>query len=94
MFNRKLLKTNPSFLCAFMAVPLSKWRAFQSRRRSERALSLLDDRLLNDVGLCRLDDGIVPIDPVADRARSKSLAPPVGQQPLYYAHFIRHRRHE
>jgi uncharacterized protein YjiS (DUF1127 family) len=37
------------------------WRAVQRKKRSERALAKLDDHLLDDIGMCRVDDEIVPI---------------------------------
>ncbi|MBX2807036.1 MAG: DUF1127 domain-containing protein [Cellvibrionaceae bacterium] len=36
-------------------------RARQRKRRSEHALARLDDRLLDDIGLRRVDDRIMPI---------------------------------
>lgn len=94
MLNLTLLKNKLSFLCAGIGVPLSKWCAFQARRRSERDLSLLDDRLLNDVGLCRFDDEIVPMDKAASIARSKALEAQMARRRLSCAYFIHHRRHE
>jgi uncharacterized protein YjiS (DUF1127 family) len=50
---------NPIYRCIYEFV--TGWQARQRKKRSERALALLNDHLLNDVGLCRVEGKIVPI---------------------------------
>ncbi len=50
---------NPFF--QMISAAFVHWRARQRKRRSECALSRLDDCLLDDIGLQRVDGRIVPI---------------------------------
>ena len=45
----------------FVASLLSQWRAHMRKQRSLRQLERLDDFLLDDIGLVRKNDQIVPI---------------------------------
>ena len=50
---------NPIY--AFIVNILSRWESHRKKQRSEYELSKLSDYLLDDIGMRRIDDEIVPL---------------------------------
>ncbi|MGH1486436.1 MAG: DUF1127 domain-containing protein [Cellvibrionaceae bacterium] len=57
MMLTKLL--NPIYL--YLVTLIHRWKANRQKKRSEYALSKLSDHLLDDIGMRRIDEEIVPI---------------------------------
>ncbi len=55
----------------FIVHAFAAYKARQRKRESERALARLDARLLKDVGLCRVQEEIVPIKSVVRKKREQ-----------------------
>ena len=73
LFSKTLTKLlNPIY--HFIHRLLDQWRARQGKKRSERALNRLDDHLLDDIGLRRVNDVIVSIKQIDDQQMSAPVA--------------------
>ena len=87
MFLTKLIRTMANVICQCYV----DYRAYVRKQRSLHDLQRLDDYLLDDIGMVRGQDGIVPLKHAADQ--QDTVRQQCSKTRLRHARLIRRRRY-